>query len=149
MKVWEGKPVIGFLLTWGLLRSQLQRQNKAKYFSDPLHRWQGLDWELKHSFRGTKKTQMTSLKSQVMRDISSRRPQRHKWIRGTQWMYGKHLKTAWRNPAVIGNFMTRILMVSDSHQVNLTRICRSRSFLGHCKLKHALPCCQLLWGPRV
>ena len=37
MKVWEGKPVIGFLFTWGLLRSQLQRQNKAKYFSDPLH----------------------------------------------------------------------------------------------------------------
>ena len=31
MKVWEGKQVIGFLLTWGLLRSQLQRQNKAKY----------------------------------------------------------------------------------------------------------------------
>ena len=37
MKVWEGKPVIGFLLTQGLLRSQLQQQNKAKYFSDPLH----------------------------------------------------------------------------------------------------------------
>ena len=37
MKVWEGKPVIGFLFTWGLLRSQLQWQNKAKYFSDPLH----------------------------------------------------------------------------------------------------------------
>ena len=39
-------------------------------------------------------------------------------------MYGKHLKRAWRNPAVIGNFMTRILMVSDRHQANLqwTRI---------------------------
>ena len=44
MKVWEGKPVVGFLFTWGLLWSQLQQQNKAKYFSDPLHknghRWQ-------------------------------------------------------------------------------------------------------------
>ena len=36
MKVWEGKQVVGFLLTLGLLRSQLQRQNKAMYFSDPL-----------------------------------------------------------------------------------------------------------------
>ena len=39
MKVWEGKAVVGFLFTWGLLRSQLQRQNKAKYFSDPLQQY--------------------------------------------------------------------------------------------------------------
>ena len=31
MKVWEGKPVVGFSFTWGLLWSQLQQQNKAKY----------------------------------------------------------------------------------------------------------------------
>ena len=31
MKVWEGKQVVGFLLTWGLLQSQLRQQNEAKY----------------------------------------------------------------------------------------------------------------------
>ena len=31
MKVWEGKQVIGFLLTWRLLRHQLQQQMKDKY----------------------------------------------------------------------------------------------------------------------
>ena len=31
MKVWEGNIVVGFLLTWGLLQSQLWQQNEAKY----------------------------------------------------------------------------------------------------------------------
>ena len=31
MKVWEGKQVIGFLLTWRLLWHQLQQQMKDKY----------------------------------------------------------------------------------------------------------------------
>ena len=31
MKVWEGKQVIGFLLTWRLLRPQLQQQTTDKY----------------------------------------------------------------------------------------------------------------------
>ena len=35
MKVWEGKQVIGFLLTWRLLRPQLQQQTTDKY-----HRFQ-------------------------------------------------------------------------------------------------------------
>ena len=31
MKVWEGKQVVGFLLTWRLLRPQLQQQTTDKY----------------------------------------------------------------------------------------------------------------------
>ena len=31
MEVWEGKQVIGFLLTWRLLRPQLQQQTTDKY----------------------------------------------------------------------------------------------------------------------
>ena len=31
MKVWEGKQVIGFLLTWRLLRHQVQQQTTDKY----------------------------------------------------------------------------------------------------------------------
>ena len=31
MKVWEGKQVVGFLLTWKLLRPQLQQQTTDKY----------------------------------------------------------------------------------------------------------------------
>ena len=31
MKVWEGKQVVGFLLTWRLLRTQLQQQTTDKY----------------------------------------------------------------------------------------------------------------------
>ena len=31
MEVWEGKQVVGFLLTWRLLRHQLQEQTKDKY----------------------------------------------------------------------------------------------------------------------
>ena len=29
--MWEGKQVVGFLLTWGLLRHQLQQQTTDKY----------------------------------------------------------------------------------------------------------------------
>ena len=32
MKVWEGKQVIGFLLTWRLLWHQLQQQTKVYHF---------------------------------------------------------------------------------------------------------------------
>ena len=31
MEVWEGKQVVGFLLTWRLLQHQLQQQTKDKY----------------------------------------------------------------------------------------------------------------------
>ena len=31
MKVWEGKQVVGFLLTWRLLQPQLQQQMTDKY----------------------------------------------------------------------------------------------------------------------
>ena len=31
MKVWEGKQAVGFLLTWRLLRHQLQQQTTDKY----------------------------------------------------------------------------------------------------------------------
>ena len=33
MKVWEGKQVVGFLLTWRLLQPQLQQQMTDKYMS--------------------------------------------------------------------------------------------------------------------
>ena len=35
MKVWEGKQVIGFLLTWRLLRPQLQQRTTDKYHRFP------------------------------------------------------------------------------------------------------------------
>ena len=33
MKVWEGKQVVGLLLTWRLLRPQLQQQMTDKYIN--------------------------------------------------------------------------------------------------------------------
>ena len=45
MKVWEGKQVVGFLLTWGLLRSQLQQQTTDKY-----NRFQVVTFNLAHRY---------------------------------------------------------------------------------------------------
>ena len=51
MKVWEGKQVIGFLLTWRLLRPQLQQQTTDKYIVlSQLHKMRLFNQKYIHNF---------------------------------------------------------------------------------------------------
>ena len=72
MKVWEGKQVVGFLLTWRLLRPQLQQQTTDKYI-------------ISSCYIGTQSdlTQVTTLKKKIWSSASEL-----KWTKIEQfWMW--------------------------------------------------------------